>query len=455
MTIITNFAVFFGKCTKFVMKLAGKQGSHFVGRVVKKIDPKIYAHIKKPKKVITVTGTNGKTTTTNILIDVITSSGQEISSNALGANLENGIITSLIDSSSLFGTKQKEIGVYEVDEQWSKVVYGEIKPDTVTITNLFQDSFERNANIYYIKRRIEEGIPKETKLILNAYDSISAYICPDNERVYFTVDILEGEKENLDSKIQDMIYCPNCDHMVEWDFKRYHHLGKYHCPNCGFKNPEAKYLVYGFDKENNLLKIRDDGRELTLRALASNVENIYNQIAAYATLRENGYSYEFIAEGMAKIKLTERRFSESRLGNKHFYKIVTKGYNPIAVTRALDTIRKSEKKKTVIWNIEDYWEKSTPVRTPGWIFSIDFKYIDDKVNKFIVLKSRNFYEIQLAAMIDGIPKDKLVVIEDVKDVVNYIDKDMEEEIYILHDFGVCDIEIANRFEKTIKDYISE
>lgn len=141
-----------------------------------------------------MTGTNGKTTTTNILIDVITSSGQEISSNALGANLENGIITSLIDSSSLFGTAKKEIGVYEVDEQWSKVVYGEIKPNTVTITNLFQDSFERNANIYYIKRRIEEGIPKETKLILNAYDSISAYICPDNERVYFTVDILEGEK---------------------------------------------------------------------------------------------------------------------------------------------------------------------------------------------------------------------------------------------------------------------
>lgn len=48
------------------------------------------------------------------------------------------------------------------------------------------------------------------------------------------------------------------------------------------------------------------------------------------------------------------------LGNKHFYKIVTKGYNPIAVTRALDTIRKSEKKKTVIWNIEDYWEKIYP-----------------------------------------------------------------------------------------------
>lgn len=436
-----------GKAIKKAANLAGKEGSDFTGRLIARLEPDAKYKISKPEKNICVSGTNGKTTTVNILADSVRLMEGKVCSNFHGANLEHGVLGALLDSASLKNTQPK-VGVFEVDELSTYRICDFLKPSTFTITNLFQDSFERNANTGYIKKRLSFGIPKDVKLILNASDAISAYIRPDNERVYFDVLPLSFETQCLDSKIQDLIYCPHCGEKVHWTFKRYHHLGHYHCDCGNFSNPEATYFVYDADREKRILYVQDHDQKVTLHALGSSIESMYNQIAAYATLRENGYSYEQISSAMAQIELTKERHQESHHADLHFYSIVTKGYNPIAVTRNLDAIRKNPNRKEIIWIIEDYWEKKTPMRTPGWLFAVNFDYLDETVSHFIILRSRNTYEIKLSCLLDGVPPEKIVVVDRVEDINSILDPSVKD-IYLLHDFGPPWTTIAQKFEKTI------
>ena len=436
-----------GKAVKKAVNLVGKEGSDFTGTLISRLDPSLKYRIAKPEKIICVSGTNGKTTTVNILADSVRLLEGKVSSNFHGANLEHGVLAALMDSSSLQDTQPK-VGVYEVDELSTYRICDFLTPNTFTVTNLFQDSFERNANTGYIKKRLSFGIPKETKLLLNASDAISAYLCPENERVYFDVLPLSFETQCLDSKIQDLIYCPHCGRKVNWLFKRYHHLGRYHCDCGNFSNPQATYFVYDADREKRILFIQDHEKKFTLRALGSSIESMYNQIAAYATLRENGYTYAQITSVMEQIELTKERHQESHYEDVHFYSIVTKGYNPIAVTRNLDAIRKNPNRKEIMWIIEDYWEKTTPMRTPGWLFAVDFDYLDKTVSHFIILRSRNTFEIKLSCLLDGVPPEKIVVVDHVEDINSIIDPTIKD-IYLLHDFGPPWTTIAKEFETTI------
>lgn len=82
-----HLAIAAAKVTSFALKLAGRTGEHLPGVVAHAIDPKILDHIPKPARVVFISGTNGKTTTTNLLSDVLADNGVAHISNRSGANL--------------------------------------------------------------------------------------------------------------------------------------------------------------------------------------------------------------------------------------------------------------------------------------------------------------------------------------------------------------------------------
>ena len=104
----------------------------------------------KPKKIIAVTGSNGKTTVSNLLNDVLTDKGYKVLNNQLGSNVAAGIATSLLVGCGLFGKTRYEMAVLEVDERSSRRIYPHVKPDILIVTNLFRDSPMRNAHPQYI-----------------------------------------------------------------------------------------------------------------------------------------------------------------------------------------------------------------------------------------------------------------------------------------------------------------
>ena len=179
-----HLAVIISKCAGRLIRLLGRDGSHNPGVVARKICPDFLSLAPKAPLVICVTGTNGKTTVSNLLTDALRASGKKVVNNRTGSNIVPGCTTNLINSLNIWGKCKVDATVYEVDERASRLILPYIKPDYLVVTNLFRDSLKRNAHPDYIFSVINTYCPASTKLILNADELCSSLLCPENKRVY-------------------------------------------------------------------------------------------------------------------------------------------------------------------------------------------------------------------------------------------------------------------------------
>lgn len=121
----------------------------------------------KPKKIIGITGTNGKTTVSNMIEDVLEDNGIEFMCNRSGTNVATGVASTLIANSHFFGKPKCDLAVFELDERSAPNIYPYMQPDIVLCTNIFRDSYKRNAHAEFILDILNKEIPKGTKLVLN------------------------------------------------------------------------------------------------------------------------------------------------------------------------------------------------------------------------------------------------------------------------------------------------
>ena len=98
MSFRATAAVWAGKFTTKILKLAGSGGTSLPGKVVLKICPDILGHLAKDMKIICVTGTNGKTTTCHVIRDMLETNGHTVFCNDAGANLLGGVVCGSCDS---------------------------------------------------------------------------------------------------------------------------------------------------------------------------------------------------------------------------------------------------------------------------------------------------------------------------------------------------------------------
>ena len=126
---------------KSVLWLGDKmhRGSSLPGAVALKLDSHIMEKIKLPKKIIAVTGSCGKGSTSKMIAEVYKSLGYKVAHNYREGNLQYGVLTALIEYSNLNGVMDVDVLVLEVDERYAKVVFPILKPQTVVITNISRD----------------------------------------------------------------------------------------------------------------------------------------------------------------------------------------------------------------------------------------------------------------------------------------------------------------------------
>lgn len=128
----------------------GAQRHAHPGRCCEKICPDFMAQAPKAPLCICVTGTNGKTTVSNMLTDMLEKEGKKVVSNRTGSNIVPGCVTNLLNSVNWLGRCRVDATVFEVDERASRLILPYVKPDYLVVTNLFRDSLKRNAHPDYI-----------------------------------------------------------------------------------------------------------------------------------------------------------------------------------------------------------------------------------------------------------------------------------------------------------------
>ena len=213
-------ALIFGKLAMWLQKLLGMNASYFPGKLAIKLCPDFLGRIDKPKTIITVTGTNGKTTCCNMILDVLSDAGFKVLNNRAGSNTDAGIATSLISGSTLGGKAKFDYAVFEVDERSSLRIYKYVHPDYAVCTNLFRDSIQRNAHPEFIFSFIDSALPDDTHMILNADDPISSRLKKDNKRSYFSLSRLPTDRDECVNIINDMRACPYCGGKLQYEYVR-------------------------------------------------------------------------------------------------------------------------------------------------------------------------------------------------------------------------------------------
>ena len=279
------FTIWVAKLAQVAIRLLGRAGTHTPGLIARRLHPGIIGAVRHPARVVAVTGTNGKTTVSNLLTDALEAEGLTVASNRIGSNIAAGVATLLISAVSWTGRPRVDVVVVEMDERSAGLILPGLAPDLLVCMNLTRDSIKRNAHPDYIAWILRSALPSSTRLVLNGDDLIASSLADAaNPAVYFSVDRLPTDGERPSGAAVDVGICPVCDHLLDWDYWRFNHIGKVTCPSCGFRSPDAAYRAHSVDPEHSTLTLELDGETRPAHLINANIVNVYNEIAVAATL---------------------------------------------------------------------------------------------------------------------------------------------------------------------------
>ena len=424
-------ALWISKAAMLLQKLLGMNASYFPGKIAIKLCPDFLGRIDKPKTIITVTGTNGKTTCCNMLLDVLTENGYDVLNNKAGSNIDAGIASSLLAEANLFGKVKKELALFEVDERSSLKIYAYVHPTYTVCTNLFRDSIGRNAHAEFISSVIERALPEDTHMILNADDPISFRLMPNNKRTYFSLDRVETDRDECVNIINDVRVCPICSHKLDYEFVRYHHIGKMKCTNCDFASPEADFTAAPNWEKNNFTVRTAEGEEV-YPIISTSKFNVYNQLTVVTMLRTFGLSAEAIANSFEHMSIVKSRYTSAEKNGVEVITNMTKGQNPVACSIVFDYIRSEPGKKEVIVMLDDRtYKKTTEIMT--WVYDADFEFLNDESITRIVAGGVRVHDYHLRLLLAGVPEEKIRCVDNELDAPAELLLDGTDKVFILHD----------------------
>lgn len=421
-------ALFMAKLAYLMIRLIGKDGTYFPGKLAIKICPDFLGHIKKPKMIIGVTGTNGKTTVCNMLIDILEDNGYKVLSNRKGANINFGLASAFLEARG-----NEDIAVLEIDERSSKLIYPYVKPNYVICTNFFRDSVRRNAHPEYITNFINQAIPSTTTMILNADDLICCSIAKDNKRIYYAMDRLDTDLDKPNNIVRDIRICPKCHSTLEYEYVKYHHIGKAYCPNCDFKSPTPQYLGSNIDFNTMNMVIKNNNKILSFPLISNSIFNTYNEIAVITLLLELKLNPNKIKQSLNKINIVETRFTKEKVGNIEVITHLAKGQNPIACSRVFDYVKGESGNKEVIIILDDVEDNIKCSENITWLYDTDFELLNDKSIKKIIVGGPRYRDNYLRLLLAGIDKEKIKCVPTELETSKYVDIDNIDKIFILHD----------------------
>ena len=442
-------ALWAAKLSQPLLKITKHNGTNFPGELALKLCPDFLKYVAKPRRIITVTGTDGKTSVSNLICDMLEAEGQRVLNNRAGSNINSGVATSLLSGCTIFNRTKYDVAVLEVDERSSKRIYPYVKPDVTVITNLFRDSIMRNGHPEYIASILTSAIPPETKLILNADDLISASVAPSNPRVYFGLDRLPGDVTECVNRINDLRICPKCAGKLEYEYRHYHHIGRAHCRDCGFQSPAPDYLGTAVDLEKMTMTVRDASGDHPYRLLSDSTFNIYNQVTAIALMRELGMDHEKIASLMSHIRIAESRYLSQKAGQVEVVMQMAKDRNALACSRVFDyvTSRPGEKELLLMMNnLSDdlHWSENT-----CWLYDCDFEFLNDDGVIHVVATGPRAKDYYLRLQLAGVPADRVDCVRDEFEAADKLLLRPGSSVYLLYGADNRSLTMAHKVREKI------
>ena len=425
--IITKILIFFGQLLN--------RGSALPGGIALRICPNILSMISIPKLSIAVTGTTGKTSTTQLIAKMFESSGFSVSHNISGSNLIGGVATLLLKNVTISGKSKADVLVLEIDERYAKVVFEYFKPSYLVVTNLSRDQLARNGHFDIVFEDIKKVVSDDIHLVLNADDPLVVQLADTHkgEVTYFGVGKHDGVEQEVSMDNLDVCYCPNCHHKLVFDYYHFGNSGNYHCPNNDFARPNCNYEVTRIDMDNEEFEIND---KVKIKMQYDALYNIYNNLVVYAIGNLCSIEDEKIIRVLDGFNYQVKRFEKFILDDRNGYILTSKNETPVSYYQSLKYVSKDKSTKTIIvgfLRVSGRYE----LKDLSWLWDVDFELLDnDTIDKVVCVGP---YADELAARIwhAGIDESKLIKVADSNETIDVVTKNTTGTIYAIVYFDMA------------------
>ncbi len=426
-------ALWASKATFLLLRLLKRTASHTPGVVALKFCPDFLKLAPKAPLVICVTGTNGKTTVSNLLTDAFTADGKRVVSNRTGSNIVPGCTTNVINSLNWFGKCKVDVTVFEVDERASRLILPYLKPDYLVVTNFFRDSLKRNAHPDYIFSVVDTYCPDTTKMILNADELCSCRLKQNNQRVFYGIAELPTDIKESINIVADYSLCPKCGTQLKYDYLRYHHIGHAKCPECDFESEKADYLVSAVDTDKMTLTLSHAEQEMVFPLISDITFNIYNELTVITTLLEIGMPFEKVLQLVEKIHVPDSRLNHTEVNGVKVTQAMSKGQSCISSCRTFDFVSSQPGKKAVVIAVDDYYDRKNSIEYSGWIYDVDFEFMTRQGVEQVIVTGPRCYDHKVRLLLAGVPEEKISCSVDEMAGIDLIKTDLVDSVYILYD----------------------
>ena len=376
---IANLA---GKAVREAILALGKtNASNMPGAVSLKCDHNVLRKLAN-KKIngvkIVVVGTNGKTSTTNLIADVFEKAGRSVICNRSGANLISGITTEFLNA------KPSDVAVLESDELWLKHTLPQVRADYVILLNLFRDQLDRCGEIEIVQSSIVEALclTPQTQLIYNGDDPLCTFVAQkideDKRRRKSKKSIAFGISSSLnlsENSVVDTTMCQCCESMMKYDYFQYDKLGSYICPSCGFHRPDPEFdILNPSHDEKGVAFDFVDKRNSTIHHFSSQLKgayNFYNLLAVCTVSKICNLNDEDAQKAFDLFNPKNGRLQTYHFKNKKVLLNLAK--NPTGFNQNLKIIKEmvdERNKQAICFFIND---KSADGHDVSWIWDVDFE----------------------------------------------------------------------------------
>lgn len=423
---------------KFILnKVFMRHGDVLPAHILKKIDPAVFDRFAKKVidsriPVILVTGTNGKTTTANLISEVFENSGKAVCSNKNGANMPNGIFGAIMNSYA-GPAAGMDIIVMETDEKVFPYVSSKLIPDTVVVTNLFRDQLDRYGEVNMTALKIKEsinGLPHPPNVVLPSYEPLAAFAgSGTGPKIYFGLTgNLTGENSGKihiggcygGTGYSDSPACPECGHILNYEETAKNiFFSKFKCDSCGFKSSDPAVVAASIPSSGSdeavMLKNKNSREDdIVFKPSLKGDYNIANYAAAYSVLNKFGVKGEIIKKSFEDFRPRFGRSYKTACNGIEFSVDLVK--NPSGFNRVLEKITRENEGLTALLAFSD---RDADGRDVSWIWDVDFELYANKFENVVITGLRPF-DMALRLKTAGIGKEKIKVEHNMKKSIEYV-----------------------------------
>ena len=401
------------KGTHKLLSFFGRGGS-LPGSIALKLDKDFIKRFKMPEIVILVTGTNGKTTTSNLIAESLRASGLKVINNHRGDNLNVGIATLLATNADANYVIHADAVVIEVDELTLYRQFDHLHPSHLVVTNFFRDQLDRAGEMETIIRKIMAVTKNFTgTLILNGDDPNVLRLKDNAEKAKTLLFSVGKNEESLleTNEASEGKFCPRCGNRLHYDYYQYSHIGRFNCPKDHYGEIAPDIFVEKVDKEKGTFIVNNTEFHSFINALYA----IYNCASVLCVMRSLNLDLSNADKVFRTYSLKEGRNEEFNLNKPCIINLIK---NPTGANEVMKEINSHEEDKMICIFLNDNDQDGHDI---SWIWDAHFERLNQKNIREIVCSGLRAYDMALRLKYEGL-EDKIKVIEDSVKAVHYLNE---------------------------------